>query len=499
MAFDYVSLFFNSWLLLYLLLGYGIGFFFGAVPGLTATLAISLLLPITYSMEVINALVTCVGIFVGGIYGGGVTGTLINIPGAPAGAITTTEGYKLTLQGKADLGLAHGAFSSMVGGMIGALFTIFFIQSIADFSLYFKTPDKCSLIFMAIVVSMLINSNDLLKGIIATILGMMLAAIGIDPFEALPRMSFGIENIREGVQLLTIVVGTFAIAEIFSQLAVPPLRAKDVLQRFESKSVTYNFRPKLKDIKEIGIWCYFRSSIIGFLIGVLPGAGAAMAALISYAISKVFSQKKGLYGNGSIEGISAAETANNAMCPGAVVPLLTFGIPGDAVTALMLGVFTLHGLVPGPMLMIEQMDSMGPMLLAFLISPVFIFVFLFIFGKYYIKIPMVNRQLLYPFIAFTAMIGLYATTYSIVQLVQAVLIGLLIFILSVRGYPTVPFLLGFILGPLFEKNFRTSMALSGGDITIFIQPSFSLVFLILTVGLVYLLGIRLPQKMKTST
>ena len=215
MAFDYLSQFFNSWLLLYLLLGYGIGFFFGAVPGLTATLAISLLLPITYSMEVINALVTCVGIFVGGIYGGGVTGTLINIPGAPAGAITTTEGYKLTLQGKADLGLAHGAFSSMVGGMIGALFTIFFIQSIADFSLYFKTPDKCSLIFIAIVVSMLINSSDLLKGIVATILGMMLAAIGIDPFEALPRMSFGIENIREGVQLLTIVVGTFAIAEIF--------------------------------------------------------------------------------------------------------------------------------------------------------------------------------------------------------------------------------------------------------------------------------------------
>jgi putative tricarboxylic transport membrane protein len=165
----------------------------------------------------------------------------------------------------------------------------------------------------------------------------------------------------------------------------------------------------------------------------------------------------------------------------------------------MLGVFTLHGLVPGPMLMIEQMDSMGPMLLAFLISPVFIFVFLFIFGKYYIKIPLVNRQLLYPFIAFTAMIGLYATTYSIVQLVQAVLIGLLIFMLSVRGYPTVPFLLGFILGPLFEKNFRTSMALSGGDISIFIQPSFSLVFLILTVALIYLLGIRLPQKMKTAT
>ncbi len=155
MAFDYLSLFLDSWLLLYLLLGYGIGFFFGAVPGLTATLAISLLLPITYSMETTSALVTCVGIFVGGIYGGGVTGILINIPGAPAGAITTAEGYKLTLQGKADLGLAHGAFSSMVGGMIGALFTIFFIQRVADFSLYFKTPDKCSLIFMAIVVSML--------------------------------------------------------------------------------------------------------------------------------------------------------------------------------------------------------------------------------------------------------------------------------------------------------------------------------------------------------
>lgn len=496
MAFQYLSAYVDSWLILYLISGYFIGFFFGAVPGLTSTLAISLLLPITFGMEVIDALVTCVGIFVGGIYGGGVTGILINIPGAPAAAITVTEGYALTLKGKADTALSHGAFSSMIGGMAGALFTIFFIQYIADFSLYFKTPDKFSLILMSIAVSMLINSTDLLKGIISTLLGLMVAAIGIDTFEAIPRMSFGIENIREGVQLLTVVVGTFAIAEIFTQLAAPPMRARDILDRFNATKKTYNFRPRFTDIKEIGFWCYLRSSVIGFLTGILPGAGAAMASLISYAISKAFSRKKDQYGTGSLEGITAAEASNNAMCPGAIIPLLTFGIPGDAVTALILGVFNLHGLIPGPMLMVEQSDSMGPMLLAFLITPMLIFISLFLFGRYYIRIPLVNRQLLYPFIAFTAMIGLYSATFSTVQLIHAVIIGFVIFLLNARNYPPVPFLLGFILGPFLEKSFRTSMSLSGGDLTIFLQPSFSLFFLILTVVMIYFLGIRLPRMLK---
>ncbi len=371
MAFEYLSNYFDSWLVLYLTVGYFIGFFFGAVPGLTSTLAISLLLPITFGMEAINALVTCVGIFIGGIYGGGVTGILINIPGAPAAAITVTEGYKLTQKGKAGLALSHGAFSSMVGGVIGALLTIFFIQFISELSLGFMTPDKFSLILMAIVVSMLINSNDILKGIISTFLGLMLAAIGIDSFEALPRMSFGMENIREGISLLTIVVGTFAIAEIFTQLASKPLLAEEILSRMNITKDSYKFMPKFKDIREIGFFCYLRSSIIGFFTGILPGAGAAMAALISYAVSKAFSNNKNAYGKGSLEGITAAETSNNAMCPGAIIPLLTFGIPGDAVTALILGVFNLHGLIPGPMLMIEHSDKLGPMLLAFFVYPFF--------------------------------------------------------------------------------------------------------------------------------
>jgi putative tricarboxylic transport membrane protein len=316
---------------------------------------------------------------------------------------------------------------------------------------------------------MLINSKDMLKGIIATLLGLMLAASGIDTFDAIPRMSFGIQNIREGIQLLTIVVGTFAIAEIFNQLASVPLRPKDILDTFKAGQGRHDFKPKPGEVREIGFWNYFRSSIIGFMTGILPGAGAAMASLLSYAVSKGFSKRKEQYGKGSIEGIAAAESANNAMCPGAIIPMLTFGIPGDAVTALILGVFTLHGLVPGPMLMIEQADTVGPMLLAFLVTPILIVISLFIFGRYYIRIPLVNRQLLYPFIAFTAMIGLYAATFSIVQLVHAVIIGFVIFMLSSRGYPTVPFLLGFILGPIFEKSFRTSMALSGGDLTIFFR------------------------------
>lgn len=192
--FKTASVFFETPALIYLLMGYSVGFFFGAVPGLTATLAISLLLPLTFGMAPINALVTCVGIFVGGIYGGSVTGTLINIPGAPAAAITTLEAYQLTQRGEAPRAMCHGALASMIGGIVGALLTLFLLGPISELSLYFKTPDKFSLVLMAVVVAMLLNGDSILKGIIATGLGLMLGSIGLDYFSSAPRLTFGIAS-----------------------------------------------------------------------------------------------------------------------------------------------------------------------------------------------------------------------------------------------------------------------------------------------------------------
>jgi putative tricarboxylic transport membrane protein len=495
--FKTASVFLETPALLYLFLGYSIGFFFGAVPGLTATLAISLLLPLTFSMAPVTALVTCVGIFVGGIYGGSVTGTLINIPGAPASAITTMEAYKLTRKGQAARAMGQGAFASMIGGFIGALLTLFLLGPIAELSLYFRTPDKFSLVFMAVVVAMLLNGESLLKGVIATGLGLMMGSVGLDYFSSAPRLTFGLATLTQGVQLLTVVVGTFAVSEILTQLNVRSLVTIDDSAGI-GKARMKDFLPPKADLRQIGPINYLRSTLIGFVTGILPGAGASMASLMAYGVAKTCSKRRDEYGEGSIEGIAASEAANNAMCPGAIIPMMLFGIPGDSVTAIILGVFTIHGLIPGPLLLIERLDLLGPMLLAMLVTPLLIFFTAVLFGRHYLRILKIRKSFLYPFIAMAALVGLYAATYSVFQMVMTLCIGFAVYVLKNEGYPSVPFLLGFILGPLMETFFRSSLSISSGDLTVFLTSPFSLAFLIISALFLFIMGIYLPRKMETA-
>jgi putative tricarboxylic transport membrane protein len=483
-------------LIFHLLWAYLLGFFFGAVPGLTATLAISLLLPLTFGMKPITALIACIGIYVGGIYGGGVTGTLINIPGAPAGALTTLEGYKLTLKGQAAKALAHGAFASLIGGVIGAILAMALLWPLAKVSLYFKTPDKFSLIFMALIVTSLLNTGAITKGVISTILGMMLATIGIDYFETIPRFTFGLPALSQGTQLLSVVVGTFAISEVLSQLESSRRGDLKIAKESARHLPTRHFIFTKEDLKQIGLLSYARSALVGFFAGVLPGAGAAMAALISYTLAKSVSKHKEEFGRGSVEGIAAAEAANNAMCPGAVVPMLLFGIPGDAVTAVMLGVFMIHGLIPGPQLLVEQANVVGAILLALLVSPLLIYGTLLLFGRHYVKICSVRKEVLYPFVAVISIIGLYCATYSPFQILLAIFLGFAVYAMKKGGYPSVPFLLGYILGPLLERYFRSAMRISQGDFTIFFKSPFSLAFLAMSFLFIYLLAVRLPKSLR---
>ncbi len=493
--FKTASVFFETPALIYLLMGYSVGFFFGAVPGLTATLAISLLLPLTFGMAPINALVTCVGIFVGGIYGGSVTGTLINIPGAPAAAITTLEAYQLTQRGEAPRAMCHGALASMIGGIVGALLTLFLLGPISELSLYFKTPDKFSLVLMAVVVAMLLNGDSILKGIIATGLGLMLGSIGLDYFSSAPRLTFGIASFTQGVQLLTVVVGTFAVSEILTQLNVKDLRGVKDASGIHSARAR-DFLPTTADMRKIGVGNYLRSTLVGFVTGILPGAGASMASLMAYGLAKTCSKRREEFGKGSIEGIAASEAANNAMCPGAIIPMMLFGIPGDSVTAIILGVFTIHGLIPGPLLLVERMDLLGPMLLSMLVTPILIFVTAILFGRHYLKVLRIRKEFLYPFIAMAAIVGLYAATYSPFQLVVTLFIGFAVYLLKNQGYPSVPFLLGFILGPLMETFFRSSLSIGSGSLKVFLTSPFSLAFLAISCLFICVMGFYLPRKMR---
>lgn len=291
------------------------------------------------------------------------------------------------------------------------------------------------------------------------------------------------------------MVGTFAVSEILTQLNVKDLRGVKDASGIHSARAR-DFLPTTADMRKIGVGNYLRSTLVGFVTGILPGAGASMASLMAYGLAKTCSKRREEFGKGSIEGIAASEAANNAMCPGAIIPMMLFGIPGDSVTAIILGVFTIHGLIPGPLLLVEQMDLLGPMLLSMLVTPILIFVTAILFGRHYLKVLRIRKEFLYPFIAMAAIVGLYAATYSPFQLVVTLFIGFAVYLLKNQGYPSVPFLLGFILGPLMETFFRSSLSIGSGSLKVFLTSPFSLAFLAISCLFICVMGFYLPRKMR---
>jgi putative tricarboxylic transport membrane protein len=328
-------------------------------------------------------------------------------------------------------------------------------------------------------------------------MGIMIASVGIDVMQPISRFDFGTEALMEGIDMMPLIIGVFAISEIIYQTQVGKLRldvgdaAKQIKRR--------DFFPKLNEIKTIGLWTYLKSSVIGYMVGVLPGAGGSVAAFISYADAKRRSKHKEEYGSGSREGIVAAESANNSMCGGAFVPMLVFGIPGDPTTAIVLGVLMINGLQPGVRLLENQVDMIAPMFASLFISALILIpLTLFILGPYFIKIVSIKRSILYPCIAVVAIVGSYVATYSIFQMSMAIVFGLIAFLMRANNYPTVPLLLGYVLGPGLEQYFRRSMSLNDGDPSIFITNLDSLFFIVLTCVFTYFLVFK-KEKEKVNS
>lgn len=476
--------------------GFLIGAFFGAVPGLTSVLAIALLLPLTFSLDVVSALVMCAAIFMAGMYSGSITATTINIPGAPSSMMTAIEGYAMMRRGEGAKALGHAALGSMIGGSIGALLLMVVSPFAVQLALLIRTPGKFALILFALVVIVIAQRKDLAKGVVATVLGLMIATIGIDVMQPLARLTFGADILIEGIDMMPLIIGTFAISELLIQsetadeaFTVRPDGTAAVLPKIPRQ----DFLPGLAEIREIGLKTYLKGAVLGYLIGVLPGAGGSMAAFVSYAEAMRSSKRRERYGEGSTEGIAAAESANNAMCGGAFVPMLTFGIPGDPTTAVVLGVLVINGLQPGPQLMVDQFHLIAPMFAALFVSAlVLVPLTLFLLGPYCVRIVSIRKAVLYAAIAVVALVGAYVSTFSIFQMSLAVLFGVIAYFLRKQDYPTVSLLLGFILGPDLEQFFRRSLALNDGDPTIFLTSPDSLFFLGLTLVFFYFMVVRKP-------
>lgn len=472
--------------LLYLVGGYLLGLVFGAIPGLTATLAIALLLPFTFAMELTNALVMVMAIFMAGIYAGSITGIIVNIPGAPSGAITTIEGHVLMRRGEGAKALGLDALASSIGGMIGALVLMFVALPMSKVALLFQTPDKFALVVLALVTVVVVTPGSIWKGIISLVLGLMVATVGLDAMIAQARFAFGSPQLVEGVRLLPAVIGLFAICEMLVQAGTK--RRGIVTGEFKVRR--RDFIPSFAEIRRVGFLTYIKSAVIGVFIGMLPGGGASMASFIAYAEARRTSKEPETYGKGSHEGLAAAECANNAMCGGAVVPLLTLGIPGDSVTAIIFGVLLIHGLVPGPGLLENSIGVIAPMFAALFVAAALVFVSVILFGPYYIWLARMNRAVLYALIAMVAMVGTYASTFSIFQMWVALAIGLFAYVMRVLGYSVVPMLMGIILGPYFEEYLRRALITNELSPLVFITSPISATLLVLTCLFVWLLRIR---------
>ena len=477
--------------LAFMVAGFLVGTFFGAMPGLTSVLALALLLPITYTIDVIPALVMSASIFMAGMYSGSITATTVNIPGAPSSMMTSVEGHPLMQQGKGANALGHAALGSMIGGSIGAVLLMLFMPLAAQLSLLIQTPGKFSLVLFALVVIIIVDRGAIAKGVVATLLGIMLATVGIDVLQPIPRFNFGTETLVEGIDLMPVVIGAFAVSEVLYQAQhwkdsigdLSGLRKLDIRRR--------DFIPPLSEIREIGLGTYIRGTLIGYGVGILPGAGGSTAAFISYAAAKSSSRRPEEYGHGSREGIAAAESANNSMCSGAFVPMLMFGIPGDPTTAIVLGVLVINGLQPGPRLLEQQADLLAPMIASLFVSALFLIpLTLFLLGPYFVRIVSIPKGLLYTSIAVVALVGSYVATYSTFQMFLALIFGVLGFFMRKQNYSTVSLLLGFILGPDLEQYLRRSLSLSDGNPTIFLTSPDSLAFLLLTLVFIYLILIR---------
>ena len=485
--------------LLYVVAGFLIGTIFAAIPGLTATLALALLLPLTYSLDVTTALMACASIYMAGMCGGSITAITVNIPGAPSSMMTALDGYPMQQQGKGALALGHASFGSMVGGALGCILLILMAPLVAEVSLLVKTSGKFSLLAFAIVVIVISERGKVLQAALAACMGMMLATMGLDGVEPLARFTFGLSDLTSGIDLMPVIIGAFAISEILMQAGDQQAASKIVNALHKVTIRRRDFFPPLSQIKEVGLGCYLKSSLIGYAVGVLPGAGGSMGSFLAYVEAVRTSKKPGSFGKGNPQGIAAAESANNAVCGGALVPTLTFGIPGDPVMAIMLGVLVINGIQPGPQLMSNQAELIAPMLASLLFSAVILIpLTMYLLGPYFVKVVAIPRGVLYGAIALLAVLGSFVSTYSVFQMIVALLMGVLTYCMRRNGYPIISLVLGFILGPNLEEFFRRSLAISNGNpMTFFTNPD-SLFFVALTLIFVYFLAIKKPAKLPAA-
>jgi len=444
-----------------------IGIIFGAIPGLTATLAIALLTPFTFNLDAIPALLLLLSIYNGGMYGSSITAITIRTPGAPASAVTVLDGNELAKKGEAGKAIGVSCIAGAIGGLFSAIVMIFLSPPLAQLAVAFSPADYFAVGIFGLTAVFAVSGKSLVKGSIATIFGLLISTIGMDPILPYPRMIFGIGELASGVPFLPAVIGLFAIAEVFRMAA-----STDTVKDLDMKigRVLPTMKEFVGTLKET-----FRGSVIGTLIGILPGAGGTIAAFVAYGESKRASKHPEKYGTGILEGVASPESANNAVTGGAMIPMLTLGIPGDAVTAVLLGALIIQGLEPGPSLFKDHLDVVYPVFAGMILSNIVMTIMGLLVIKPVSVLAMVKKEYLMSIVMIFSIIGAYADGGSLFSVLIAILFGILGYFMEKYNFPVAPVVLALILGPMIENSMRQALIMSQGSWTVFFNGPIRLV------------------------
>ncbi|TFG82776.1 MAG: transporter [Spirochaetales bacterium] len=455
-----------------------LGIIIGMLPGLTATMGVALLTTLTFHMAPNNAILILICMYIGAIYGGSRSAILLNIPGTPANAATTVDGYPLALQGKAGTAIGIATTGSFLGSVIGMLAMLIFTPLIGTVALRFQSFEFVWFsIFGIIICGNLTAPKDPLKGWIAGFLGLFVAMIGMEGIHAYVRFSFGNTNLSGGISLIPAMVGAFGFAEIISVMRV---------EHYEVvKTKIERVIPRIGEVMKY--WkTIIRSGLIGTFIGAIPGVGEDIAAWVSYDVAKRSAKKEDreMFGKGSIEGLLASETGNNACVPGAIIPVLTLAIPGSAPAAVLLGAMLIHGVRPGPLIMIESPTFVYEVVAMVFLATAMMFILGLAMVRPLVKVLQVPRQKLMPIVFILCVVGSFALQARLFDVGIMIVFGILGYILREMEYPMAPLVLGIILGDILDKNLRRALILSDGDIVPFFTRPICLVLFLLTMFIV---------------
>ena len=444
------------------------GLFVGAVPGLTATMATALLVPVTFFMPPIPAIAAMVTATAMAIFSGDIPGCLLRIPGTPASAAYTDEAFAMTKKGQAEMALGAGLVFSAVGGLFGTAVLILAAPALADFALNFSSFEYFWLVLLGLTCAVFITTDQPLKGVVTLLLGLLVACVGLGNPAGFPRFTFGNAELTGGIGMIAMMIGMFAISEIIRFVVDTSPPAELVVEKVGSV-MSGQWALAKKYPKQI-----LRGSVLGTAVGALPGAGADIAAWMSYAMSKKFSKEPEKFGTGHVEGIVESGSANNSALAGAWIPALVFGIPGDSITAIVIGVLYMKNMNPGPALFTTNPQNIYAVFLLFIIANIIMIPLGILCIKVAKRILLVPREVLMPLILLFCVVGTFAINNSMFEVGIMLVAGILAYVLEANKFPIAPAILGVVLGGMLEENFITSMIKSNGDLGAFLARPIAL-------------------------